>query len=173
MIFTEVKALVAYRLHTPKWAMSPTSGAGAAAHGGRLNRVGLAALYLALDTHTAIAEYQQVSSLLPPGTLVTYEVSLKRVLDFRAGFDPTLWPAIWDDFYCDWRSAWFNQRQEPPSWQLADLTIAAGAQGILFQSSLVSGGVNLVVYPHTLSMPEALKVFDPSHVLPKNQKSWQ
>ena len=43
--------------------------AGAAAHGGRANRPRVAALYMALDTETAIKEYQQVSMLLPPGTL--------------------------------------------------------------------------------------------------------
>jgi len=65
----------AYRMHTPRWAHSPTSGAGAGAHGGRANRVGVSALYLALETQTAISEYQQLSSLMPPGTLVSYEVS--------------------------------------------------------------------------------------------------
>ena len=31
------------------------------------NRIGLNALYLALDHDTAIREYQQPSSLMPPG----------------------------------------------------------------------------------------------------------
>jgi RES domain-containing protein len=115
MIVTALNAVVAYRMHTPKWAMSPTSGAGAAAHGGRLNRVGLEALYLALETETAIKEYQQVSTLLPPGTLVTYQVSVAKVADFRAGFHAAHWSPIWNDFFCDWRALWFNDRIEPPS----------------------------------------------------------
>lgn len=49
---------VAYRAHTPGWAHAPTSGAGAAAYGGRANRIGVPALYLALDEHTALAEYK-------------------------------------------------------------------------------------------------------------------
>lgn len=171
MIFTAFKA-VAYRMHTPKWAMSPTSGAGAAAHGGRLNRVGLEALYLALETDTAVKEYQQVSSLLPPGTLVSYQIALARVADFRAGFDARHWPAIWSDFYCDWRAQWFNERIEPPSWVVADQAIEQGAQGILFASVSASGGTNLVLFPSMLTTADELSVFDPGQTLPKNQASW-
>ena len=39
---------LAYRAHDPRWAFAPTSGAGAAIHGGRFNPKGTAALYLAL-----------------------------------------------------------------------------------------------------------------------------
>ena len=49
MIVTELRDVVAYRMHTPRWATQPTSGEGAALHGGRANRIGLAALYLAMD----------------------------------------------------------------------------------------------------------------------------
>ena len=38
MILTDLGPVTAYRMHTPKWATAPTSGAGAAAHGGRVNR---------------------------------------------------------------------------------------------------------------------------------------
>ncbi len=63
MILTEFDRIVTYRMHTPKWAVTPTSGAGAAEHGGRANRPGLAALYLSIEVETAIKEYHQVSSL--------------------------------------------------------------------------------------------------------------
>ncbi|MDI1339520.1 MAG: RES domain-containing protein [Burkholderiaceae bacterium] len=49
-------------MHVPRWAVAPTSGAGAGKHGGRANRPGVDALYLALETATAIREYQQVST---------------------------------------------------------------------------------------------------------------
>ena len=75
MILTRLVNLTAFRMHTPKWAVAPTSGTGAATHGGRANRPGVAALYLALDIETAIKEYQRVSVLLPPGTLVSYQVT--------------------------------------------------------------------------------------------------
>jgi hypothetical protein len=55
MILTELAGVTVYRMHVPQV-------------GGRANRVGLNPLYLALDHDTAIREYQQLSSLLPPGT---------------------------------------------------------------------------------------------------------
>ena len=67
MILTALGPVTAYRMHAPKWATAPTSGAGAPAHGGRANRPGIAALYLALEPDTAIREYQQTSALLRPG----------------------------------------------------------------------------------------------------------
>lgn len=60
-------AEIFYRVLTPRWAMAPTSGAGAAKHGGRFNRQGIAALYLSRALTTAAAEYQQDQSLMPPG----------------------------------------------------------------------------------------------------------
>lgn len=62
-------------------------------------RAGLDALYLSIDTETAIAEYKQSSSLLPPGTVVTYQVTLDRVADFRAGFVDGTWDATWCDLF--------------------------------------------------------------------------
>lgn len=172
MIRTQLERLIAYRMHVPKWAAMPLSGEGAAKHGGRANRPGVAAIYLALEVATAVKEYQQVSSLLPPGTLVTYQVTLQSVVDFRNGFDASSWDPIWEDFACDWRELWFDQRIEPPSWVIADEVIAAGASGILFRSQLVEGGTNLVVYPAMLAATDAITVFDPGQTLPRNQASW-
>jgi RES domain-containing protein len=74
-----------YRIHNPRWAYLPTSGAGAAKHGGRANRPGVEALYLSSDVDTALAEYQQAAPVLPPGTIVSYTVSLSKIADFSAG----------------------------------------------------------------------------------------
>ena len=126
MILTELGPLTAYRMHTPRWATAPTSGAGAAEHGGRANRPGVSALYVALEPETAVREYQQLSPLMPPGTLVSYTVRLAPVVDFRAGYDSNRWPGLWEEFHCDWRELWFNQRVEPPSWVLADETLPSG-----------------------------------------------
>jgi len=114
MILTRLDNLTAYRMHLPKWAVAPTSGAGAARHGGRANRPDVGALYLSLDVETAVKEYQQVSTLLPPGTLLSYRVTVERVADFRAGFAAAHWDPLWEDFPCDWRELWFNQHVEPP-----------------------------------------------------------
>lgn len=129
MIRARLDNVTVYRMHTPKWAVAPTSGAGAAKHGGRVNRPGVEALYLALDAETAIREYQQVSTLLPPGTLTSYQLTAESLADFRAGYVASSWESCWEDFYCDWRELWFNQRIEPPSWAIGDAVIDAGAEG--------------------------------------------
>lgn len=116
MIFTALEDIAAYRMHTPKWAVAPTSGEGAAAHGGRANRPGVAALYLGLDTETAVSEYRQISPLLPPGTLVSYQVTATPIVDFRLGYTSSQWDPLWEGFSCDWRELWFNRRVGPPSW---------------------------------------------------------
>jgi Uncharacterized conserved protein len=82
MILARLDNVTAYRMHAPKWAVAPTSGAGAAKHGGRVNRPGVEALYLALEAGTAIQEYQQISTLLPPGTLTSYKLTAEPVVDF-------------------------------------------------------------------------------------------
>jgi RES domain-containing protein len=148
MIVTHLDRITAYRVHTPKWASAPLSGAGAASHGGRGNRPGIEALYLALEVQTAIDEYKQVSTLLPPGTFVTYQVSATPIVDFRQGFNASEWDPLWEDFYCDWRALWFNDRIEPPM------------------------GTNLVLYPSAFGEADTIAVHDPGNALPKNQASW-
>jgi RES domain-containing protein len=172
MILTRLEKLPAYRMHTPKWAVQPTSGLGAAKWGGRVNRPGVEALYLSLERETAIQEYQQLSELLPPGLLTSYQVTVDAVVDFRRGYSASEWNPLWEDFYCDWRELWFNQHIEPPSWLIGDTVIAAGASGVLFHSSLLTGGTNLVLFPKTYANSDSITVYDPDHSLPKNQDSW-
>ena len=172
MILATLDQVPACRMHTPKWAVTPMSGAGAAAHGGRANHPGVTALYLAMDTETAIKEYQQVSTLLPPGTLVSYLVTVTPVVDFRQGYRSGQWSPLWEEFLCDWRELWFNQHLEPPSWVLADEAMTAGAKGILFPSRLSPAGVNLVLYCELLGSADRIEVHDPARALPKNQDSW-
>ena len=114
----------------------PLSGEGAAKHGGRANRPGVAVLCLALETETALREYRQLSPLLPPGTLVTYRVTVSRVDDFREGFDAHSWAPLRESFGEDWRALWFDRRIEPPSWVLGDEVVAERSGGILSRSSL-------------------------------------
>jgi hypothetical protein len=61
MILTSLET-VAYRVHVPRWSFDPVSGAGAARFGGRLNRPGVPALYLSLETATP--RWPNTSSLL-------------------------------------------------------------------------------------------------------------
>ena len=172
MKLTTLTDVTAYRMHSPRWSFEPTSGAGAAKHGGRANRPGVDALYLALETHTAIDEYQQASALLPPGTLTAYKLTVDPVVDFTEGYSAPVWDPFWEDFYCDWRDLWFNQRVEPPSWKAGDTTLAGGGKGVLFNSSLAHGGTNLVLFNRALTASDSLEVHDPDNALPQNQESW-
>lgn len=92
-----------YRALTPSWAYLPESGAGAARVGGRFNRPGVEARYLAASTLGALLEYQQESTLLPRATLATFLVSAERVVDFTGGYQAETWSAIWAEAHCDWK----------------------------------------------------------------------
>lgn len=160
-----------YRLHSPRWAHQPTSGAGAARNGGRLIRPGVEALYLAREIETAAAEFQQAAPVLTPGILVSYSVSLRLVVDFSEGFKPDQWHPIWEDFFCDWRKLVLD-KIEPPSWVISDMVLAAGFQGVLFPSATHPGGTNLVVYTTQLTSADTLAVNDPHGDLPRDPDSW-
>lgn len=166
---------VFYRLHSPRWASQTLSGEGAAKQGGRFNRRGTPALYLASDLPTAQAEYQQGEVLMPPATAVSYQVTLERVVDLSGGYDPNAWEIEWQDWGCDWRALLFNDGIEPPSWLLADLALEAGANGILFPSlrRTEPGSLNLAVFTATLSESSSLRVHDPRGDLPRDQESWR
>lgn len=168
MILTQLDNVTAYRMHVPKWAVTPTSGAGAAKHGGRANRPDIEALYLSLDTNTAILEYKQVSALLRPGTLTSYQLTAAPMVDFTEGYSASSWDSIWEDFYCGWRELWFNQRIEPPSWGIGDAVIARGAEGIIFKSCYPEGDTNLVLYPETFGDMDSVSVYDPDGSLRKD-----
>ena len=162
-----------YRILTPNWAYSPTSGAGAARKGGRFNRPGLEALYLSQSVETALAEYRQHALLLQPGIITTFLVSGLRVVDFSAGYSAGAWDPLWADYACNWRQLAFDKGIEPPSWVLGDLTLDAGAAGILFPSNLHAGGVNLVLFNSSALPTKALRAHDPNGQLPRDDSSWR
>jgi RES domain-containing protein len=162
---------IAYRIHDPKWAFAPTSGAGAGKHGGRVNRPGVNALYLSLKLETALAEYRQTDTLLEPALMVSYRLRVGPLVDFRDGFRDG-WDKLWQDFYCDWRRMIFNEDCEPLSWAIGDQVLAAGAKGILFRS-IITSGTNLVLFNDALAIDDELTAHDPRHALPRNQDSWQ
>ena len=174
MILTQLDNVAGYRMHVPKWAVMPTSGVGAAKHGGRVNQPGIEALYLSLDMNTAILEYKQVDTLLQPGTLTSYQLRAAPIVDFTQGYNASSWDLMWQDFYCDWRELWFNQRIEPPSWSIGDAVIARGAKGILFKSRYSGGDTNLVLYPETFGDMDSIAVHDPGGLLQKDPlwSSW-
>ena len=163
---------VFHRFLTPKWAFVPASGAGAAAEGGRFNRPGVEALYLARTPETALEEYKQGASIVPPATLAAYTVTAEQVVDFSEGFDPGAWAPQWAEWGGLWKRIARINRKVPPSWKLADAVITAGYRGILFPSTRAPGGTNLVLYPANLSGRDSVEVHDPDGRLPTGQSSW-
>ena len=49
----------------------------------------------ALTPEAALAEYQGGSSLLPPATVATYQVTAEVMVDFSGGHDAEPWSPIW------------------------------------------------------------------------------
>ncbi len=96
-----------HRAFTPRWAHAPESGAGAALAGGRFDRPGVEARYLAATAEAALAEYRGESPLLPPATLVTFLVTAKNVADFTGGYDPAHWTPIWAEAQGNWKGMAF------------------------------------------------------------------
>ena len=172
MILKPLVQTAAWRVHSPRWSFLPTSGAGAARAGGRFNRIGTEALYLSLDTQTALLEYQQTSTLLPPGLIAEYRIDLQPVADLSGGYVAAHWSPVWQDFACDWRFLWFNQHIVPPTWSMSDEAQRAGAKGILFPSSSNLVGLNLVIFNNAMTEKDSINVHDPNGLLPLNQRSW-
>jgi len=162
-----------YRALTPRWAHDPLSGEGAAITGGRFNPVGYAALYLASDPQTAIAEAQQSQLIVPPKTLCAYHVSAANITDFSQGFTGSPQLTEWNLWDCNWRKIWHIERARPPSWELADALISQGTGGLLFPSLRNPGGTNLVLFLGNLAAPDLVLVHDPGGDLPVDQSSWR
>lgn len=161
-----------HRYLTPKWAFLPTSGAGAAIDGGRFNRPGVEALYLSRAPQTALEEYRQGASIVPPATLAAYRITLAEVADLSQGFEPEIWDEAWVQWDCAWREIARIDKKVPPSWKLADQIITAGMRGLLFPSLRHAGGTNLVLFPANLLDGDKIEVHDPDNHLPRNQTSW-
>lgn len=170
MIVTQLSGNLAYfRLLSPAYAHMPLSGMGAAAKGGRFNRPGQEALYLASDVQTAAAEYQQDNPWLSPGVLCSYAIDGLRVADLSAGYDSQHWTTLWAQHAVEWRAIVFNLGKTPPTWLMADLVVTAGLDGLLFPSKAHPGGINLVIYGSSSRPSTQLAVHDPKNILPKVQ----
>jgi RES domain-containing protein len=163
---------VFYRFLTPKWSYVPLSGAGAATDGGRFNRPGTQALYLSRAPQTALIKYQQGASIVPPATLAAYKITLAKVADLSAGFDPNTWPPIWNQWDCNWRKIARIDKLLPPSWVISDTLVTGGFETLLFPSLRHLGGTNLVVFNSNLPSNNAVQVHDPHGSLPRDQSSW-
>jgi RES domain-containing protein len=169
-----------YRAHHPRWAYLPTSGEGAARHGGRFNRKGLAALYTSLDPTTAWMEAQQgLPFKAQPMTLVSYRVACTAIIDLT---DPRNLAALAIDpidLGCPWEDL-ADRGLEPPTWRLVDALIAADLQGALVPSFAPSANPapgaapmrNLVFWRWADRPPCRVTIIDDFARLPKCATSW-
>ncbi|MEG3166306.1 RES domain-containing protein [Sphingomonas sp. PB2P19] len=151
-----------WRMIYPRHQLAPFSGDGARLYGGRWNMRGTAALYLALDYATAVAEYYQ--GLPKPGMLAPYRVEATRIADLTRP-DERVTQAL----ACDWKAIALIAGQVPPSSALTQELIAAGAQGAIVPSVQNRGGQSLVLW-RWHDAPEAgdgaaLTLLDPEAVL--------
>lgn len=167
---------VAYRAHNPRWSWAPTSGEGARRHGGRFNAKGVAALYLSLDTSTAILEATQgFGNRFPPLTLVTYDVDCADILDLTFAGALRRHGASRADLACAWLTL-AAAGAEVPSWRLAERLRASGAAGIIVPSFARGAGTdskNLVLWRWGEKPPHAVRVFDPDRRLPQDDRLWR
>jgi RES domain-containing protein len=166
---------VCYRAHDPRWSFTPTSGAGAAIHGGRFNPKGVEALYLALTLEGAFLEINQGFALkFAPCTLCSYDVDCDDLADLRTPEGRHLHAVDFDDMAC----AWFGLAAAgiiPPSWQMARRLMDEGFAGALVPSYAVGARAdwaNLVLWDWGDTLPHRVTVYDPNHQLPSNQRSW-
>lgn len=159
-----------YRAHDPRWAWTPISGEGAALRGGRFNRPGVPALYLALTLEGMLLEMGHgLERRMEPLTICEYDVDVQDIVDLST---PT--PELRAELGC----AWMDDRSKgftPPSWRIADELIAKGAAGILvpsFAHGAPPDMRNLVLWTWGDSLPHKVTVYDPSDRLPRDGLSW-
>jgi RES domain-containing protein len=154
----------AYRGHDPQWAYDPYSGEGARISGGRFNRRGDAALYLACDIATVIVEVtQSFASRLPPILICEYDVDCEHIADLSddntrrdLGIDLADLSGAWLDYQRAGRLA--------PSQAVAAFLKAEGYAGIIVRSfarQATDANHNLVLWDWGPEPPHRVNVHDP------------
>lgn len=158
-----------YRAHDPKWAFTPTSGAGAAIHGGRFNPKGVEALYVALTLEGAFLEISQGFALkFAPCTMCSYDVDCDDLADLRTEAGRQVHSVDFNDMAC----AWFSLAAAgtvPPSWQVAQRLMGEGFAGVLVPSFAVGTRrewANLVLWHWRDRRPHRITMYDPDQQLP-------
>ena len=158
-----------YRALRPAWAFAPLSGEGAAVNGGRWNAKGTAALYLASDPMTALAEYNQ-DLLFRPVTLVQYHVAAAKLADLENPELVERYAVEATSLNCDWYRLSLEQL-DVPSWTLAGKLMADEYHGMRY-ASRINGAICVCLWLWNESGGCTVWVTDLDGRLPHNDRSW-
>lgn len=148
-----------WRIMSPRWAHDPLSGEGAARNGGRWNRPGMEALYLAESVETAFAEYQQEVGTRP-GTFAAYGVVGANIVDLSRKDVQAALGVSEAEMLAPWKQLAFVERRDPPSWRLFD-RLQDGVHGARTPSAQRDGAYNLVLWRWNIPGAPAVSVLDP------------
>lgn len=164
-----------YRAHNPRWSFAPTSGDGAARHGGRFNPVGMPALYTSATLEGAWREAQQGFAFkAQPLLICVYEVDCEDVADLRDGATLAALGIDAADLACPWESM-ASSGAMPPSWTMARRLFAAGTSAVIvpsFAPGAPGSDRNVVFWRWSDTLPHQVRVIDDDRRLPKDASSW-
>ena len=164
----------AYRAIHPMWSYRPTSGEGAAIHGGRFNPEGVPALYLGTSLEVAFLEATQgFAYKFKPLTMCSYDVDCTDLVDLTSDEARQEAGVSLSDMACAWALD-LSENRRPSAWTIYD-RLHANAAGIRVPSFAVGTSAtmsNLVLWDWGEAPPHKVTVFDPDHRLPHDQASW-
>lgn len=167
---------IVFRAHNPRWAFAPTSGEGAARHGGRFNPPGTPALYTALSPKTAWTEAQQGFPFkAQPMTLVAYRVDCEQVIDLSKAQVLTDLGIEAGTLACPWEDL-ASLGEVPLTWGLAKRLMSDGCAGIVVPSFAAGSDPtdrNLVLWRWSSGPPCGVEVIDDFGLLPRDDASWR
>lgn len=166
-----MKPAICFRAHTPEWASTPVSGAGAAKNGGRWNVSGQHALYLSFDALTAVKESNQQILDFIPITLVRYRVAGGRIADYDDGAFRSRYGLPDDLMQRPWWGPQFAD-QLSLTQAAAQALVGEGFDGLTYPSSQAAGH-NLVLWNWNDTGGPAVEAEDKHGLLPKNRDSWR
>ena len=154
---------IVYRTHNPRWSWPPVSGEGARLHGGRFNRIGVAALYTSLSPVTALREAGTLGHPLQPLLLCAYEIDAEPVFDSLDSRARDIHAVTDADVGCPGWEWDMHGGSVPASQALADRLITAGYAGMRVRSFVPGSDeqdFNLVLWHWGDRMPSRVVLID-------------
>ena len=154
---------IVYRAHNPRWSWPPVSGEGARLHGGRFNRIDVAALYTSLSPVTALREVGTLGHPLQPLLLCAYEIDAEPVFDSLDSRARDIHAVTDADVGCPGWEWDMHGGSVPASQALADRLITAGYVGMRVRSFAPGSDaqdLNLVLWHWGDRMPSRVVLID-------------